>query len=726
MPKYRASRGVPLFTVWQWLVVGAAVGVTWLIWLELRGPQADTGVSLGGDAEGDIRAAELENLRTVEAIAQTGPEGVPELVAALANSNPRLRRNALFALRLIGPDASEALGPIREQLTDDDAQVRSYAIDAFWCIRRDPDEVSAVVVPMLGDPDASVREAAAKVLAVIGPPAIGPVVEVLRRGVPGTRIPVLKFLRRIGWVGSQPQIDEVLRNLMRDPDVRLEALLTLASWGNPSPAEIRELLQHEDEADSMGRNNVTAPGSREAALCAIIRRGPAAAKNLNDVLDLLVETGRGEKIKNWRYIQQWRIALAALRAMQSTARPAAPRLLQFVNENHDCRRVELAWTLLAIGADPQEIVRITMPLLMDKDSDTCFHAGRLCAIVSPDEARRHVSRLIPQLEPEKIADGGSALNAVWGLAPEAQEAIPALCRLLEDDRYHIACIAAKTLGEIGPEAAPAIPDLLAQLARGLQAHDYWARSAFWGAIGKMGPAARSAIPALTVELNDEPLSRPPVRNSNRVGQRPIGMVMSTLVRIGDSDPAVLAALRRHLANEDEQVQISAIRALARLTPESPEDLTGHLKWLCDNGRSQNRGGVILEIGRLIRDRQVAVTLLSALLADNTPEIRKAAAWSLGKIGPEASAALPSLKEILKVWDVSLHSPHIQPDPTQTSLDDVLWTRLESGRWLDLDDPLASGMTDLQYQNKSVQQVVREAIAEIEAGFEQSGPRPTCQ
>src|SRR5260370_32719889 len=95
-PEYRASRGAPFLTVWQWLIVAAAVGASWFIWLELREPQADSRTTGRPDAEEDPSAAALENLRTVEAIARTGPDGVPELVDALASPNFRMRLNALL------------------------------------------------------------------------------------------------------------------------------------------------------------------------------------------------------------------------------------------------------------------------------------------------------------------------------------------------------------------------------------------------------------------------------------------------------------------------------------------------------------------------------------------------------------------------------------------------------------------------------------------------------
>ena len=505
----RASRGVPLPTFWQWLVVVAAVGAIALIWMELRRPRTDFGGIGPGDAEEGSIAAALENLRMVEAIAQTGPDGVPELAAALADSNPRLRRNALLALRLMGVEAGEALILVRARLTDEDTQVRSCAIDAYWRICRDPADVAAVVAPMLGDPDGRVRETAAKVLETIGRPAIGPLVALLKTSMPVARIPTLKVLRRIGWDAPQPQIDDVVRNFVRDadPNVSIDALRTLAAWGRTTPSEIAELLQHQDAAERI----MSEPNPREAALTAIIRQGSDAAENLNDVLDLLAEDQCG-----W---QQWDLSLAALRAMQSAARPAVPRLLQFANKCQDYRRIDVGWLLLSIGVDPQEIVRMTTPLLLDKDTDLCFHAGRLCAIASPDDARRQVTSLILQLAPEKLAERSSALNAVWGLAREAQEAIPTLSRLLECEQPHVARVAAKALGDIGPEAAPAIPALLAQLARGREVHDYGARSAFCEAIGKMGPAARDAVPALLVELNDAAVSRASAVDINRVEER---------------------------------------------------------------------------------------------------------------------------------------------------------------------------------------------------------------
>ena len=58
--------------------------------------------------------------------------------------------------------------------------------------------------------------------------------------------------------------------------------------------------------------------------------------------------------------------------------------------------------------------------------------------------------------------------------------------------------AARGLGLLGPEAAAAVPDLIAAL----HDKDEWVRSAAAGALGGIGPEARAAVPALINGLND--------------------------------------------------------------------------------------------------------------------------------------------------------------------------------------------------------------------------------
>lgn len=707
-----ASRGVPLPTGRQWLIAAAVLGGCWLLWPNLQKPLPDSGTTQGSDPGEDPVASALDNLRAVEDIARSGPEGLRYLVASLADSNFRIRRNALLALRSMGPGAVEALNAIRDRMTDDDVQVRLLAVDAYWRIRRDPEDVATAIAPLLGDRATEVRHAAAQVLQNIGPSAIDAVLDVLRSDAPTARVPALIVLRRVGWKATQPQIDHVVRELAREPDLRVEALHTLASWGNPTPLEIQELLQHREEPHGAARVPQADAGPHETALLAVIRRAPRA-ENLNDVVDFICASQLHEP--------QWQLALAALQAMGPKALDAAPRLFQFMDDHLDFRCIDLAWTLLAIGADPREVIHRIIPLLEGKDGDLCFHAGRVCATATPDEACQRVSRLIPLLTPEKQTGRLAHLEAIWGLAPEGQEAVPALSRLLDCDQPFVAPLAARALGDIGPKAAAAIPALVGQLSRKHRTHDYSARCAFCEAIGKIGPSARTAVPSLVAQLHEAPLSFPPGRDLNRSVQRLVKAALFALIRLGDANSNVLSEIRRHLANEDELIQVAALHALARLTPDSPAVLASHWKWLHDNPGSRNRVSVIYAIGLLPGDRQDALAMLNILLTENDSEIKTAAAWSLGQRGAAAGAALPALQELLKSLQDPLLAQANSRAASRAPLADNPRMRLERSRWIDPEDLSFSGTNGIRGAGKSLLDVVSEAIKEI--GADQDEPPP---
>ncbi len=89
-----------------------------------------------GDFESDtIQAFLLAGLEgdralvhTVQALAGVVPRGaVPQLILALSDTRPAIRRQATHALSAIGPDASAAADALLRLLSDTDPIVRSYA-----------------------------------------------------------------------------------------------------------------------------------------------------------------------------------------------------------------------------------------------------------------------------------------------------------------------------------------------------------------------------------------------------------------------------------------------------------------------------------------------------------------------------------------------------------------------------------------------------------------------
>jgi HEAT repeat protein len=688
MPEKSASRGLPVPSFFQLALIALAICAGCLIWSQWRGAAPDSTVEHPEDRARTARA--LDYLQSVEALAREGAEALPELIAGLNDADPRMRRNALLALRQLRSDADEALAAVRERLTDDDPITRAYAVSAYWHIRRDPDDVATIVTPMLADESPQVPEAAAEVLQTIGPPAVGPITELLRGDAAAGRVPALQTLRRIGWDASQAATEDTVRRLAGESDaaVRLEALLTLARWGRPTSAEIRELLDSNESSVGSPSRIATIPlSSREAALHAIIRLGPAAAENLPDVISLL----------NPR--MPFDSALAAVRSMKTAARPAVPALLKMF-EAPGRFRPHIGWTLLEIGAEPSELVRIAVPFLADKDPDARFHAGRLCANASPEEARKQVSILIPQLP--------GSLHAIWGLAPEAREAVPALTTLLEGRDASVARIAGKALRDIGPDAASAIPTMRKLLALGEPRLDALVRDAICEALGAAGPAARSALPELLGQLKDQRFMAASIDYRDQ-RLRPCFDAISALAVIGDRSPAILSGLRALLSSKNSAVQLEALGALVRLAPDSPEVLGDLLKWLSGSlVNGEGRVEIILAIGRLNVDRRGAVPPLVAALQDRDPGVRKAAAWTLGQIGAEAESALPALREALAEWKNSFQDPA----RNKAYLDDDAYYRAEIRRWHSSNHPLL-GKNYERLAAMSVRQVLQEAIAAIE-------------
>lgn len=88
----------------------------------------------------------------------------------------------------------------------------------------------------------------------------------------------------------------------------------------------------------------------------------------------------------------------------------------------------------------------------------------------------------------------------WDRGPakvDIRGALPALIGALRDPDSMVRARAAEAIGEIGPDAAPAVPALIGLLRPGESA-----RAMVCLALSRIGPAAASALPALTALLSD--------------------------------------------------------------------------------------------------------------------------------------------------------------------------------------------------------------------------------
>ena len=467
----KASRGLPLPSLWQVFVFVVVLCVGWLIWREID-PLVRDSISPANVSQVPRHVSEIDevsdnpvaSLHAVEVFARLGADAVPRLLAELSAADPRSRALALHGLAKIGPEAAQSLARVRDLLTDDNPQVRANAAFALWSIGQDAEEGGRVAAQMLTDPTAEVRDSAVLQLLLIGPAATHIMLEMLNHEQALARSLALRILRewkqpRIeGWPQWLDEVSGPVRRLRNDPDdrLRINSLTALVEWHIAEPEEVRELLHHDD------------PARIEIALAAVSHLGERAAELRPDVVGLIdrfkMESmpGQGEgdlSPQTGAYphgihgdLKRLLLVLQALKSMRMAARPAAPRLLLLLAARSDSTRQPILETLAAIGADRDDLVRVLAPLVLDKDRGVAYHAGRMLVVVSPEAARKEVSKLLPQLGSGANVNK-SVLFALFALGPQAAEAAHQVAPLATNPDKWVSDLAKNVLNAIGPGVA---------------------------------------------------------------------------------------------------------------------------------------------------------------------------------------------------------------------------------------------------------------------------------
>jgi HEAT repeat protein len=199
-------------------------------------------------------------------------EAVPGLAAALGDDDARIRRSAIDALEMAGPEALAALPALTRTLHDPDRFIRWSAIRtlgklgppaAAWA--------TPALTRLLHDPDLDLRKSAAAALARLNAPqraerddpsAPAAIPDALLQSLQdpdaGTRIAALEALRSL-HVDSRPVLPVLLRALS-DPDalVREAAAKTLGAFGPTARDAVDELRISLKDPDTAVRHAASA------------------------------------------------------------------------------------------------------------------------------------------------------------------------------------------------------------------------------------------------------------------------------------------------------------------------------------------------------------------------------------------------------------------------------------------------------------------------------------
>jgi esterase/lipase superfamily enzyme/HEAT repeat protein len=584
-----------------------------------------------------------QRAQAAKALGALGP-GAKDAVAALAralhDADPDVRLEVATALGRIGGAAVAALPQLVAGLKDDDEYVRyasGWALDKVAAgLLQEADGIPAGdlsrLVAQLKTAETALRDAGAAEavermsqvraqvalrMAAVAPVAARPSADVgAGRLVPG----------QAAVVAEASSAKQLLRTLPgQDALGRVRTVHAMAQLGDAAvPALIEAIRIEQDLRDA---RNEHADSDDDVDISAAIlemlqRLGPQAAPALVAALEL----------ENFAYHVSY-----ILEQMGPEAVAATPALIAAVKDrgNDEQFRDLAADALGAIGPRAREAVPVLIRVFSDveeAESLRCTAALALGKIgEDADEAAPH---LIVVLSNEADDDSvrSDAITALSKVGAPAAQAVPALLSLFENPHdVNLWSSALQTLAEYESAADEAVPVLVGLLDQ----EDPYLRSAAARALADIGRTPSDAQAALFGILLDV--------DSDDDAQ---AAAAAALAGIG---PPAVAALIDQLDAADQHDAARAAAALARIGPDAAVATNRLKRMLRDEGYGRARRYAAIALGEFGPAAREAVDDLLAVVTSESeyPQLRGISATALGELGAVAEAAVPGLLDVIQ-------------------------------------------------------------------------------
>jgi HEAT repeat protein len=216
-----------------------------------------------------------------------------------------------------------------------------------------------------------------------------------------------------------------------------------------------------------------------------------------------------------------------------------------------------------------------------------------------------------------------------------------LIKFLEDKNPANRAEAARALGELGPDAADAVPSLATRLAD----QDDGVRANTAAALSSIGSGAKQAVPALLKALNDKDKN---VR-TNAVG---------ALISVKPTGKDAVQALMSKMKDRDGWATVYAPKALGVMGPAAKD----------------------------------AIPMLTEAVEKWGSYCREPA-WALGQMGPDAKASLPTLRKRLNELKLRLQRNDLDQFDRQEAAHDLI--EVASATWkLDRQSDMIKELMDI--------------------------------
>lgn len=415
----------------------------------------------------------------VHGLAVIGTPAVPAIQTLITGHHDQTCVNACDALAAIGAGADKAIEQLVNAAKSTDPALRWHAISALGDVGPAAKSAAPVLIACLSDQDTQVKLSAERSLVKIGKGAVPTLVESLKNE--SLHSAVASIIGEIGpdAKAAVPALAGMLRS--KDPEIRREAILALASIGPEASQTVPELIKLASDK--------TSP-NRPAAAFAL---GKMGAKEAVPVL----KEGMADKDNQvLRLASVWAL-LQIEPANADYAKTAVPLLTDALeNEKADIRR-EAARTLGRIGATAKSAVPALQKHLRDPASAVRRESLIALAEIGSDTPTLlvDITRVITEDDPSLRSIAAYALGR---LGAAAKSAVPLLRRMLLSRDPHEKTVAAWALVQISPDAETvqsAVPLLVVALKRGESAEFREEAAKALGKIGANSPIVKDALTA---------------------------------------------------------------------------------------------------------------------------------------------------------------------------------------------------------------------------------------
>jgi HEAT repeat protein len=518
---------------------------------------------------------------------------LPRLIERLRDPSPEEWATLRPCLITLGVTAEGAAPALEKLYHAREARLERVEVLETWAlVCRDP---APVVRLGLRDPDPRLPGTARRLAEDLGPraaAALPALAQTLRRATtPGECEEIVRIMRDVG-AGSD-ELVETLAAVLGDPYPQPHAAQLLGELG-PAAVKVLPALKAR-----LRDRNVSA-----RVAVAVLRLGGPDRRALAVLEEKLAEPA------------DRRLALDAAAELGPEGRALAPTLRRLLRAGGSLLELEMASLLARVNpGDPEGVAMLGVLVPYWAGRENPYRTDPLGAVerLGPLAAGALVE-VAALLQEDSPTQQSRAALALARLGRAAGPVVPLLRQWLRvgDGRVELALA---VLGEVGPAAEEALPDLLPLLNDPSVAR----RSQVAWVLGRIGPAARASLPQLRRQFEEDERWR----GSFKLLLRPVWPMPHRRFEGDERGPREWAAYALARIEGDARPYLPELLRLVRRSPAAA-----------------------CALGELGADARPALPALLALLREGHAVAGHHAAAALARLGPHAASTVPELARLL--------------------------------------------------------------------------------